>query len=599
MVNEFGTINNTLGEHNMAVVQISKIQVRRGQENQTGTPQLAGGEFGWAADTENLYIGLKREDGGVRDANIRVLTENDVRLFASFVSSSTSTGMLSTITNYTWNVDNSKTITSSTYVTNNNIVRTVQNKLDDLVSVADFGVISSSTTDCSIALQTAIDHLFLDMDFNNTTTQYDTQGSLQYNKTLYFPAGIYRVGQTLKIPRNTILIGEGIDKTIIENITTGSGILRTVDWYGRRGQHPSNNYNQGEFDSENNNSATLSITGPGQPKNIHIEGMTLRYSASSIANPNLPLISLDCVDNAVIKKVKFQGTYTTALNPAVAPGYSGIDIRGYSACTSENILIDNCQFIGLYYDIRSNYDTNNIVIQNNSFSYSTYGIAFGTSTNVLVTDGPTYARILNNKFQYINNQGIFVGPNITGVPTNHVSQNNSFIRVGDNGTAEGSASVGTSVIKFVTKGNASVNDYFGRQLHHNKQLGTTPGSISTYYPLIDGKTTIDLNAVNTTTLAASTSTPIMRLPITGNTQFLTLKYVCTNNIVNKSGTLEVYIRPGSTPANVQLTDEYNVSVTDGGLYWGITTNPTYKYYELFGVNPAAAVQLEFQTKLML
>ena len=583
----------------MAVIEIARIQVRRGQENQTGIPQLAGGEFGWAEDTENLYIGLKREDGGARDTNIRVLTENDVRLFASFVSSSTSTGMLSTITNYTWNVDNSKTITSSTYVTNNNIVRTVQNKLDDLVSVADFGVISSSTTDCSIALQTAIDHLFLDMDFNNTTTQYDTQGSLQYNKTLYFPAGIYRVGQTLKIPRNTILIGEGIDKTIIENITTGSGILRTVDWYGRRGQHPSNNYDQGEFDSSNNNSATLSITGPGQPKNIHIEGMTLRYTASSVANPNLPLLSLDCVDNAVIKKVKFQGTYTTALNPAVAPGYSGIDIRGYSACTSENILIDNCQFIGLYYDIRSNYDTNNIVIQNNSFSYSTYGIAFGTSTNVLVTDGPTYARILNNKFQYINNQGIFVGPNITGVPTNHVSQNNSFIRVGDNGTAEGNASIGTSVIKFVTKGNASVNDYFGRQLHHNKLIGTAPGSISTYYPLIDGKTTIDLNAVTTTTLAASTSTPIMRLPITGNTQFLTLKYVCTNNIVNKSGTLEVYIRPGSTPANVQLTDEYNVSVTDGGLYWGITTEPTHKYYELFGVNPASAVQLEFQTKLML
>ena len=42
----------------MAVVQISKIQVRRGEENQTGIPQLAGGEFGWAEDTENLYIGL-------------------------------------------------------------------------------------------------------------------------------------------------------------------------------------------------------------------------------------------------------------------------------------------------------------------------------------------------------------------------------------------------------------------------------------------------------------------------------------------------------------------------------------------------------------
>lgn len=39
----------------MAVIQISKIQVRRGlQEN---LPQLSSGEFGWSVDTRQLYIG--------------------------------------------------------------------------------------------------------------------------------------------------------------------------------------------------------------------------------------------------------------------------------------------------------------------------------------------------------------------------------------------------------------------------------------------------------------------------------------------------------------------------------------------------------------
>jgi len=39
----------------MAVIQISKIQVRRGlQEN---LPQLDSGEFGWAIDTQRLFIG--------------------------------------------------------------------------------------------------------------------------------------------------------------------------------------------------------------------------------------------------------------------------------------------------------------------------------------------------------------------------------------------------------------------------------------------------------------------------------------------------------------------------------------------------------------
>jgi hypothetical protein len=39
----------------MAVIQISKIQVRRGLEE--NLPQLAAGEFGWATDTRKLYIG--------------------------------------------------------------------------------------------------------------------------------------------------------------------------------------------------------------------------------------------------------------------------------------------------------------------------------------------------------------------------------------------------------------------------------------------------------------------------------------------------------------------------------------------------------------
>ena len=42
----------------MAVVQISRIQIRRGRKNSgTGLPQLASGEIAWAIDTQELYIG--------------------------------------------------------------------------------------------------------------------------------------------------------------------------------------------------------------------------------------------------------------------------------------------------------------------------------------------------------------------------------------------------------------------------------------------------------------------------------------------------------------------------------------------------------------
>ena len=56
----------------MAVVQISKIQVRRGQKNLTGSvPQLSSAEFAWAVDTQELFIG----NGSVAEGAPAVVTQ--------------------------------------------------------------------------------------------------------------------------------------------------------------------------------------------------------------------------------------------------------------------------------------------------------------------------------------------------------------------------------------------------------------------------------------------------------------------------------------------------------------------------------------------
>ena len=62
----------------MAVVQISKIQVRRGQENQgSGLPQLSSGEIGWAVDTQKVYIGNGSvAEGAPQVGNTNLLTEH-------------------------------------------------------------------------------------------------------------------------------------------------------------------------------------------------------------------------------------------------------------------------------------------------------------------------------------------------------------------------------------------------------------------------------------------------------------------------------------------------------------------------------------------
>ena len=56
-----------------------------------------------------------------------------------------------------------------------------------------------------------------------------------------------------------------------------------------------------------------------------------------------------------------------------------------------------------------------------------------------------------------------------------------------------------------------------------------------------------------------------------------------------------------SPNQVKLIDDYNSSGSDGGIYWGLVADSTYKYIELFVSNPqpTASVRLELQTKLML
>ena len=61
----------------MAVIQISKIQLRRGLKG-TGIPQLSSAELAWAIDTQELYIGNgSLAEGAPFVGNTKILTEND------------------------------------------------------------------------------------------------------------------------------------------------------------------------------------------------------------------------------------------------------------------------------------------------------------------------------------------------------------------------------------------------------------------------------------------------------------------------------------------------------------------------------------------
>lgn len=163
----------------MAVVQISRIQVRRGQKNSSsGVPQLSSGEFAWAVDSQELFIGNGSiVEGAPYVGNTKILTEHDNILDLSSSYKFGGHGVLSSIN------------------------RPLQHKLDETVSVLDFGAIPDGETDCSDSFAQAFNALY--------------SGSAPLNKTLFLPAGIYYFGSDLKIPSNVSIRGESQHNVIL------------------------------------------------------------------------------------------------------------------------------------------------------------------------------------------------------------------------------------------------------------------------------------------------------------------------------------------------------------------------------------------------
>ena len=118
----------------MAVVQISRIQHRRGRARTSPVPQLASGELGWAIDDQQLFIGNGAvSEGAPTVGNTRILTEKD--------------DLLELAGQYAYKRDISflTGVDASTPVE-----RTLQQKLDDHVSLFDFLRFSSIHNGCKL-----------------------------------------------------------------------------------------------------------------------------------------------------------------------------------------------------------------------------------------------------------------------------------------------------------------------------------------------------------------------------------------------------------------------------------------------------------------
>lgn len=457
----------------MAVVQISRIQVRRGRAQVgTGVPTLASGEFGWAVDTRELYIGNGSvSEGAPTVGNTRILTEfSDI---------------LGEAARYAYKREEINTGASG------DIERTLQAKLDDFVSVKDFGAPGDGTIQRE-ALQRAIDALYLGAN----------KGLYESRVTLYMPAGEYKIDAPLYLPPYARIVGDGINATYILNNGSASNIFVTVNSDSTPGNP--------ELDASTTNS-------DNQPRNIHVSGMTLvdvtfgNQPASASALSAHSTLVMNCAKDCVFEDVEFVGQFDPSTDNPYHNGDINQGLKDWTAIkmyaissliSSNNNKFFNCTFRNYVSPVYSDYDVENNSWENCIFNNNWHGVVFGYETNPTFDvpgqfTGPKNNKVRNSKFQDIWHEAFLVKEGVY-----NTSESNQYIDVGNAGG--GSATPTTSVIRFGYKktetsnarydpkfhvGNRSIDDYFER----TADLTVNPAyNTNAYPPEVEGAKFLEL-----------------------------------------------------------------------------------------------------------
>ena len=184
----------------MAIVQISKIQVRRGVKGESDVPALEPGEFGWAIDTHELYIGNDRNYDYFYDQQMY-----DSTGYEPFVPGSMFNTRILTTNDFNKITELAKYRYSEP---SNHFVISLQEKLEQIVFVEDFG-----------ANVDLIDNV---VEFQKAVNRIGTK------RVLHLQPGVYKIGTSVSIPENAMIHGSGEEKTVIEFASGGFNVSNNV-----------------------------------------------------------------------------------------------------------------------------------------------------------------------------------------------------------------------------------------------------------------------------------------------------------------------------------------------------------------------------------
>ena len=508
----------------MPIVQISRIQHRRGRS--TDLPQLAAGELGWVIDEQRLYIGNGTvADGAPAVGNTEILTAN---------STSFSDAVAYVYKGYLG--DATPIITGDGI----DLVRTLQERLDDYVSVKAFGAVGNGSTNDTDAIQRALDELYCDIDKTDARSR----------RLLFFPAGQYNISDSIYIPPHAQLMGEGIDKTVIYQSGGNTAVAKMQDSLKQQGANIGNA------------SATV-------PTNINIENITFKNGEAYAG------VEIERASNIRFNNCKFLGTY--AAGGADVANSKAVTVKSTTALPCSNIIFDSCQFTKFARLVDFSHDVTSAKFINCDFSTAHYGVIIGESTDGStngLTLGPNNVKILSSQFSSIKTNGIKV--HNAGTIGNITSFNNFFAStVGTNGN---SVDAGTTfpAILFNTDECVSELDYFELTMKRNSSLNPVPEVQGI------GVNTRPVRQVSLIDNQSSAISSGIKIPALEN-KFIRIEYKIERGNSFRVGifTVNVIGNDSSGSGLISYHDDYEENSNDSGIVLSATlqdddstTNPT-------------------------
>lgn len=494
----------------MAVVSLSRIQVRRGRKNQgSGLPQLASGEFGWAIDSQELYIGNGSvTEGAPAVGNTKILTDKD-NVF-DFVGDYV----------YRRGLTNDGVVVYPVQTgeqENQPVARTLQERLDDVVNLKNFG--AEPGTDITIPLQRALDQLYL----RNPLT-------VANRVVLNIDPGEYTINSTVYIPPYATIQGSGIDKTVIEFTETGDAFA-TVNSSRTIGE----TYNTIPELTDN-------LTSTTQPRSILLTGLTVKIPDNSTA---FNLIS--CKDSVFVNiSVEGLGSeHTDSL------GFNLRNADTINGPVTQNNVFDQIKITSVFTAVESNYFVKDNTWKQCEFEDLEYGIRFGIGI-INPNASPQNNRIQNSVFKIISKQAIHIENGVW-----NSSYQNRFFNVG-NDRLPNKIPV-TPIIQLDNIKNVSDQDWFERTY----EVGLIDSNYigADYFPEVQSDTFTE-QPITIEKSITSGSTELLVLPADKSKSF-EIEYVLVYDTIQgvRTGVIDITIDPENNVKSV--VDDYDFLGSSG------------------------------------